>query len=201
MAETHGALCAREPWRVAEGYAREARIDVRPKRDSPLWVMSVNRVHWPEYQQMMTGVGHTLCFTPASAEVLNASTCPYPPPLVPPIELELLYDQVPVDHSWGASCRRDDHAAGRQPSGGASSCALPLVLPTPSIRELHMVAVDTSTQKASRGCGRQEHARRVPRYGFERCACTTIRRFLRHVTQPQRRMHRCSLSSSSILGS
>ena len=147
VAETHGALCAREPWRVAEGYAREARIDVRPKRDSPLWVMSVNRVHWPEYQQTLTGVGHTLCFTPASAEVLNASTCPYPPPLVPPIELELLYDQVPVDHSWGTSCRRDDHAAGRQPSGGASSCALPLVLPTPSIRELHMVAVDTSTQR------------------------------------------------------
>ena len=57
---------------MADGYARETRVDVRPKRDSPLWVMSVNRVHWPEYQQMMTGAGYTVRFSPASEDVLNA---------------------------------------------------------------------------------------------------------------------------------
>ena len=48
VAAESGPLCAREPWRLACGYARDRRIDVRPRRDSPLWVMSVNRVNWPE---------------------------------------------------------------------------------------------------------------------------------------------------------
>ena len=45
----------REPWRLASQYKRQKRINIKPRRDSPLWVMSVNRNNWPDYEQMMTG--------------------------------------------------------------------------------------------------------------------------------------------------
>ena len=96
-----GAIAVREPWRLAAGYARVRSLNVAPRRDSPLWVMSVNRNNWPEYQQMMTGVAHTLRFSPLSAEVLSEATGEYPPPCVPPLELEIRYDRIPLDHSWG----------------------------------------------------------------------------------------------------
>ena len=135
VASRQGAIYAREPWRMADGYTRKAKVDVRPKRDSPLWVMSVNRVHWPEYQQMMTGKGYTVQYSPASAEVLHAETCPYPPPLVPPLELELLYEKVPVDHSWGTPESRAVRTMPPPPES-ASEVAVPLVPPTPSTDEL-----------------------------------------------------------------
>ena len=112
---------------------------MRPRRDSPLWVMSVNRVHWPEYQQMMSGVGHTLRFTPASTELIDAQACPYPPPLVPPIELEIHYDKVPVDHSWGrpadrttAPSRPAPTVSPRRPAAATVSTAAP-VLPVAAV--------------------------------------------------------------------
>ena len=56
---------------------------------------------------MMSGVGHTLRFTPASADAVHAQACPrYPPPCVPPLELEIRYERVPVDHSWGTPADR-----------------------------------------------------------------------------------------------
>ena len=94
--KSHGAIFVREPWRIAPGYRRVARVDVRPKRDSPLWVMSVNRVNWPEYQQMMTGYAWKIVL----GDQAKASSM-YPLPLVPPLELEILYDKIPLDHSWG----------------------------------------------------------------------------------------------------
>ena len=106
VAAAHGPLCAREPWRLAAGYAKGARVDVTPKRDSPLWVMSVNRNAWPDYQKMMTGAAYTLVLGPAPGDVVDAAACPYPRPLVPPLELEILYDKVPVDHSWGTAAAR-----------------------------------------------------------------------------------------------
>ena len=110
VAETRGPVCAREPWRLGAGYARTARVDVAPRRDSPLWVMSVNRANWPDYQKMMTGTAHTLAFEPNDV---------YPPPLVPPVELEILYDKVPLDHSWGA--RADRAPAAPKPKPPAAS--------------------------------------------------------------------------------
>ena len=120
VAAEHGPLCAREPWRLAANYVRVARIDVRPRRDSPLWVMSVNRVNWPEYQHMMSGYAHTLRFSPASEGAIDATTCPYPPPLVPPLELEIRYDKVPLDHSWGTPA---DRAAAAAPAAKVPSSA------------------------------------------------------------------------------
>jgi len=113
VAARHGAVAAREPWRLANGYAKTERLDVTPRRDSPLWVMSVNRVHWPEYQQMMTGAAHLVRFAPASDDCVHAEHCPdYPPPCVPPVELEILYDRVPVDNSWGGAAGATHTAGG-----------------------------------------------------------------------------------------
>merc|ERR1711871_265479 len=99
---TNKNVLVREPWRLATGYHRCKRINVEPKRDSPLWVMSVNRVNWPAYQKMMTGFAHTVAFQPSSPQSVCAKHLPdYPPPLVPPVELEILYDNIPLDHSWG----------------------------------------------------------------------------------------------------
>ena len=40
---------------------------------------------------MMSGVGHTLRFTPASADAVHAQACPrYPPPCVSPLELAIM---------------------------------------------------------------------------------------------------------------
>ena len=105
VAEQSGPQAAREPWRLAADYQRDTRIRVAPRRDSPLWVMSVNRGNWPEYQQMMSGVGYTLRFVPESSRCISSESCPYPPPCVPPVELEILLDRIPVDHSWGTSTR------------------------------------------------------------------------------------------------
>ena len=110
VAETRGPVCAREPWRLGAGYARTARVDVAPRRDSPLWVMSVNRANWPDYQKMMTGTAHTLAFEPNDV---------YPPPLVPPVELEILYDKVPLDHSWGAPADRAPAAPKPKPAAAS----------------------------------------------------------------------------------
>lgn len=135
VADSHGPLCAREPWRLADGYRRKAKVDVRPRRDSPLWVMSVNRVHWPEYQQMMTGDGYTVEFTPASDDVINLEVCMYPPPCVPPLELEICYDRVPLDHSWGTGAATSPMAAQSAAQSATSlpkDRSLPLILSTPT---------------------------------------------------------------------
>ena len=58
-------------------------------------------VNWPEYQKMMTGRAFLLSYNPHSADCVNKDLCHYPPPVVPPIELEILPDKIPVDHSWG----------------------------------------------------------------------------------------------------
>lgn len=98
-----------EPWRLAPGYIRKHEIDVTPRRDSPLWIMSVNRVHWPEYQKMMSGRAFTLTYKPHSPNCIHEELCRYVAPVVPPIELEIIPDKIPVDHSWGLSDRRSSH--------------------------------------------------------------------------------------------
>ena len=90
----------REPWRLAYEYKRVDRIDVSPCRDSPLWIMSVNRNNWPDYQKMMSGYAYTVSY---DEKKTNNS---YPLPIVPPIELEIFYDKIPVDHSWGNGSRK-----------------------------------------------------------------------------------------------
>jgi hypothetical protein len=121
-----------EPWRLAKGYRRKGEIDVTPARDSPLWIMSVNRNSWPEYQQMMTGRAFTLSFQPHSPDCLHAERCHYPPPLVAPVELEILAEKIPVDHSWGvrqspsvtaAAGQRKKPPAARTPTQGEEAKA------------------------------------------------------------------------------
>eukprot|EP00966_Prymnesium_polylepis_P010958 252150-Prymnesium_polylepis.1 len=77
-------------------------------------------------QQMMTGMGYMVRFTPTSAECIDADTCRYPPPLVPPIELEILYDKVPLDHSWGPGA---EHASSTAPRAEEMSRRKSVTLP------------------------------------------------------------------------
>ena len=106
----------REPWRLAKGYKRLERINVAPCRDSPLWIMSVNRNNWPDYEQMMSGFAHTVSYEPACPDSIDKELCPlYPPPIVKPLELEINYDKIPVDHSWGPR-QRKKNAGRKRPS-------------------------------------------------------------------------------------
>ncbi len=113
VAETSDRLNVLEPWRLAPGYRRKQEIDVTPARDSPLWIMSVNRVNWPEYQKMMTGRAYTVTYKPHSPHCLHRELCQYPPPTVPPVELEIRPEKIPVDNSWGSidknSSRKGTH--------------------------------------------------------------------------------------------
>jgi deoxyribodipyrimidine photo-lyase len=103
LAKLGDLVKVREPWRLAKGYKRLERINVAPCKDSPLWIMSVNRKSWPDYEQMMTGFAYTVSFEPASPDSINEDVCPlYPPPMVKPVELEIDYARIPVDHSWGS---------------------------------------------------------------------------------------------------
>ena len=106
----------REPWRLANGYKRLERINVAPCRDSPLWIMSVNRNNWPDYEQMMSGFAHTVSYEPACPDSIDKELCPlYPPPIVKPLELEINYDKIPVDHSWGTQQRKNNARRNRKP--------------------------------------------------------------------------------------
>ena len=158
-ADAHGALAAREPWRLAAGYARVRSLKVSPRRDSPLWVMSVNRNNWPEYQQMMTGVAHTVRFEPSSAEVLSAATGDYPPPCVPPLELEIRLDRIPVDHSWGDAAKRAKPAPPPRTPSATPAAAVPAgvesVPRTPSTAEA--LSAPPSEPTAATGGGARAH--------------------------------------------
>jgi len=95
---------AREPWRLAKGYRRIRKIDVKPRRDSPLWIMSVNRNNWQEHQEI-SGIGWIVDFTCKSYQVLSEKLN-YHPPLVPPVELDILYNKIPVTHCWGENTQK-----------------------------------------------------------------------------------------------
>ena len=77
---------AREPWRSARGYRRTSQIDVKPRRDSPLWIMSVNRNNWSEHQEI-SGRGWRVEYETESDEMIggNGAAAAYPPPIVPPV--------------------------------------------------------------------------------------------------------------------
>lgn len=95
------AIQVREPWRMDCAYERKASINVKPCKDSPLWIMSVNRSNWPEYQKIMTGSAWTLAWDTNRIGGCINSSCNYAYPIVAPLELEIQYDKIPLDHSWG----------------------------------------------------------------------------------------------------
>jgi len=101
----YGRDCVREPWRLAQNYKRVKRIHIMPRRDSPLWIMSVNRNNWPDYNKMLSGNAWTLSFS-SEADDNIVTGVDYPPPIIPPIELEVFKNKIPVNHSWGVQKKK-----------------------------------------------------------------------------------------------
>jgi deoxyribodipyrimidine photo-lyase len=91
---------AREPWRI--GSSPNKRIKVKPYKDSPLWFCAANRVNW-DYEYFWLP-GHA--WTVHEVETKNRKSefilgQDYPRPMVPPLNLEIDLDALPVCHSWG----------------------------------------------------------------------------------------------------
>nr|QDO16336.1 cryptochrome DASH [Lingulodinium polyedra] len=145
---------AREPWRLESEAGR--RVRVKPYRDSPLWFCSVNRANWQEYEGWMSGHAWTvLPSRPGTARhsshagfVLGRD---YPRPMVPPLNVEVDLDRVPVAHAWG-----DTPAAGRPHVWGQPGVHVgepgPAALraPTPSVSRRVFL-----TEPGSKGPGQQ----------------------------------------------
>lgn len=97
---------AREPWRLEA--TSDKRLKVKPFKDSPLWFCAANRVNW-DYEYF---------WLPGNAWTVRGCTkregpggfClgrDYPRPLVPPLNLEIDLDALPVDHGWGDTDAKD----------------------------------------------------------------------------------------------
>eukprot|EP01026_Neomeris_dumetosa_P044594 TRINITY_DN37686_c0_g1_i2.p2 TRINITY_DN37686_c0_g1~~TRINITY_DN37686_c0_g1_i2.p2 ORF type:complete len:190 (-),score=17.87 TRINITY_DN37686_c0_g1_i2:614-1183(-) len=84
---------------------KSVRVSIMPRKDSPFWFTSVNRVNWPEYQQFMSGFAWTVPRTSKNTEGIvdkNNDTFSYPLyPIVAPLDLEVDLAKIPIDHSWG----------------------------------------------------------------------------------------------------
>ncbi|CAE8660270.1 unnamed protein product [Polarella glacialis] len=92
---------AREPWRTE--MVADKRIKVKPYKDLPLWFCAANRVNWDYEYFWLPGHAWTVSkATGAPKKCYNFSLGrDYPRPLVPPLNLEIDLDALPVCHSWG----------------------------------------------------------------------------------------------------
>lgn len=122
---------AREPWRL-ESRALQG-LPVAPFKDSPLWFCAANRVNWDYEYYWLCGHAWSVEFSqagssppgpgdsvnPVNSVAFGASdfqlSRDYPRPLVPPLNLEVDLDKLPLDHGWGdtPSCDRP-HVWGRR---------------------------------------------------------------------------------------
>jgi len=97
---------AREPWRVETKPGE--RIKVKPFKDSPLWFCAANRVNWDYEYFWLPGFAYKV--RQARTEKINSEFNlgrDYPRPMVPPLNLEIDLDALPVSHSWGDTDPRD----------------------------------------------------------------------------------------------
>lgn len=95
----------REPWRIET--TSDKRIKVKPYKDSPLWFCAANRVNW-DYEYFWLP-GHA--WTVRKLEGRNPRGIDagidfclgrdYPRPIVPPLNIEIDLDTLPVIHGWG----------------------------------------------------------------------------------------------------
>jgi deoxyribodipyrimidine photo-lyase len=95
----------REPWRLET--LADKRIKVKPYKDSPLWFCAANRVNWDYEYFWLPGHAWTVRRPGAgrpSADTHGVDFClgrDYPRPVVPPLNLEIDLDALPVSHGWG----------------------------------------------------------------------------------------------------
>nr|QDO16303.1 cryptochrome DASH [Lingulodinium polyedra] len=105
---------AREPWRLEAKAGR--RVSVAQYKDSPLWFCSANRVNWKyEYSWLC---GHAWTVDSSGGGCGGGRDfrlgVHYPRPMVPPLNLEVDMDRLPVRHGWGDTPKGDrPHVWGR----------------------------------------------------------------------------------------
>lgn len=113
---------AREPWRLET--VADKRVAVKPYKDSPLWFCAANRVNWNYEYFWLPGNAWTVqrrkgnmigdCDFRLGRE--------YPKPIVPPLNLEIDLDSLPVNHAWGDTSEEDrPHIWGKQGSASTRS--------------------------------------------------------------------------------
>jgi deoxyribodipyrimidine photo-lyase len=90
---------AREPWRTETVPGK--RISVRPYKDSPLWFCAANRVNWDYEYFWLPGQAWTVKRSRTAQDSSFSLGRDYPRPIVPPLNLEIDLDALPVVHSWG----------------------------------------------------------------------------------------------------
>ncbi|CAK0874369.1 unnamed protein product [Prorocentrum cordatum] len=120
---------AREPWRTET--VGDERISVKPYRDSPLWFCAYhppdNRANWDYEYFWLPGHAWTVKrFKGAPQHDGFRLGRDYPAPLVPPLNLELDLDALPVRHSWGDTAEGDSiwgSAGGSRAPGGEAAAA------------------------------------------------------------------------------
>lgn len=97
---------AREPWRAET--VGEKRISVKPYRDSPLWFCAANRANWDYEYFWLPGHAWTVKRRRGAPQGDGFRLGrDYPAPLVPPLNVELDLDALPVRHSWGDTAESD----------------------------------------------------------------------------------------------
>lgn len=113
---------AREPWLTDT--VPEKRISIRPYKDSPLWFCAANRTNW-DYEYFWLP-GHAWTVKPGKSEAKLSDFHlgrDYPRPIVPPLNVELDLDILPVKfHSWGTEPAVRQHIWGgsKRPDGSTT---------------------------------------------------------------------------------
>jgi len=90
---------AREPWRT--GTTPNKRIKVKPYKDSPLWFCAANRVNWDYEYFWLPGHAWTVSDSKKAAVSGFELGRDYPYPAVPPLNIEVDLDALPVVYKWG----------------------------------------------------------------------------------------------------
>ncbi|CAE7397099.1 CRYD [Symbiodinium pilosum] len=108
---------AREPWLLDT--VPDRRISIKPYKDSPLWFCAANRTNW-DYEYFWLP-GHAWTVKPGKSEVQRSDFQlgkDYPRPLVPPLNVELDLDALPVKfHGWGTEPAVRRHVWGGRKQG------------------------------------------------------------------------------------
>lgn len=92
---------AKEPWRTESIPSK--RIEVGPYKDSPLWFCAANRVNWSYEYFWLPGHAWTVTKSKIRGEKVEGFQIgkDYPYPVVPPLNVEIDLDALPVNYSWG----------------------------------------------------------------------------------------------------
>lgn len=116
---------AREPWRTDT--APNKRIKISPYKDSPLWFCAANRMNWDYEYFWLPGHAWTVSKPKQKKNEGFQLGRDYPYPVVPPLNIEIDLDALPVVYKWGDTEEKQrphvwgtpgEDCDGERPSGG-----------------------------------------------------------------------------------